>query len=279
MFNISESKLPECLKDENRINVLFAPTRSRSVNPKDWDNKISSWKNIIKVYCDTNDVYIFTLLSLNKAFIRNGRPPSCLSDVLNEMKKSGEIQSLEEFLTKNPRTWSGWATNVFVKRPFAWSYNKLKNSVYTTDTKEQQLVHLEVIISKCNDLINSIPDNYKKKLISLKELLNILNKDSTNVEDIKLLLHYMSNQTLIDITYLNNNKQTELETTLIKFCVGESGLITELDIGVYTLEKNEKIILKSIEEMEDNIQSCIKEAKMHLSKNHRQMVSNLQMSE
>lgn len=279
MFNISESKLPECLKDENRINVLFAPTRSRSVNPKDWDNKISSWKNIIKVYCDTNDVYTFTFLSLNKAFIRNGRPPSCLSDVLNEMKKSGEIQSLDEFLTKSPRTWSGWATNVFVKRPFAWSYNKLKNSVYTTDTKEQQLVHLEVIISKCNDLINSIPDNYKKKLISLKELLNILNKDSTNVEDIKLLLHYMSNQNLIDITYLNNNKQTELETTLIKFCVGESGLITELDIGVYTLEKNEKIILKSIEEMEDNIQSCIKEAKMHLSKNHRQMVSNLQMSE
>ncbi|XP_072376235.1 charged multivesicular body protein 7 [Diabrotica undecimpunctata] len=275
MFNISEENLPECLQDENRLNVLFAPIRNRSVNPKDWDNKISSWKTIIKAYCDSNDIYTFTLSSLNAVFVRNGRPPSCLSEVLSEMERIGDIQPLEVFLKKNNHSWTGWATDLLVKRPFIWSFNKVKSSMFTQDKSQQSMVILEVIKSKCDQLLKSVPDNFKNKLISLKDILDILNKSPTYIDDVKLILHYMSNNNLVDITHLTSKNENELETTLIKFTDGsKNNSISELDIGIYTLEQNEKVVLKGIEEMEDTIEKCTQEAKMHLAKNHRQMAKS-----
>lgn len=272
MFDIPKENIPECLLDENRINVLFAPIRNKSVNPKDWDNKISSWRTIIKAYCESNDIYTFTVSSLNKVFIRNGRSPPCLPEVISEMEKNGDVQRLDIFLKNNPKTWTGWATDVFVKTPFIWSYNKLKSSIFASDSSQQPRVILEVIKTKCETILNVLPNNYKNKLVSLKDILSIIKKTPNDIEDVKLLLHYMSNKNLIDVTKLNSNNQNELETTLIKFSDGTTNsVITEVDIGVYTLEQNEKIILKGIEEMEDNIEKCINEAKIHLSKHHRQM--------
>ncbi|XP_057670926.1 charged multivesicular body protein 7 [Diorhabda carinulata] len=273
MFDIPNENLPDCLLDENRINVLFAPIRNKSVNPKDWDNKISSWKTIIKTYCESNDIYTFTVSSLSKVFIRNGRSPPCLPEVISEMEKNGDIQRLDLFLKNNPKTWTGWATDIFVKTPFVWSFNKLKSSLFTTDSSQQPKVFIEIIKTKCDTILKILPNNYKNKLISLKDLLSIIKKTPNDIEDVKLLLHHMSNKNIIDITKLNSNNKNELETTLIKFSDTNS-TISEVDVGVYTLEQNEKIILKGIEEMEDNIEKLIKEAKVHLSKHHRQMAKS-----
>lgn len=275
MFNIPAEKLPDVLKDEKRINVLFAPFRNRSVNPKDWENKISSWKTIIKVYCGTNDVYSFTLSSLNNVFIRNGRPPSCLREVIAEMAKEGEVQIMEVFLKRNSEGWSGWAADILIKRPLSWSYNKLKNTLFTEVNCDHAYVHLGVVTSKCDILLSLIPDKCKNKLISFQDLLTILDKKSSDVDNIKLLIHYLANQRKLDTTTVSNkNEKNELQTVLIKFANGEKVIpISEIDIGIYTLEKNEKMISKNIEHLEDEIQKCLKEAKIHLSKNHRQMVS------
>ncbi|KAJ8969534.1 hypothetical protein NQ314_001717 [Rhamnusium bicolor] len=276
MFQIPAEKLPDLLKDEQRINVLFAPLRNRSVNPKDWENKISSWKTIIKLYCESNEIYSFTLSSLKNVFIRNGRPPSCLNEVIEEMAKSREIQIIDIFLKKSSDSWSGWATDILIKRPLSWSYNKIKNSIFTTVNTDQSYVHSEVINSKCDALISSIPDKFKNKLISLHDLLTVLEKCSSQADNIKLLLHNLLNHRKIDITKLNNNKnKDELETLLIKFGDGNKVTpISEIDIGIYTLEKNEKLISRNIESLEDEIQQCINEAKIHLSKNHRQMAKS-----
>ncbi|XP_023020635.2 charged multivesicular body protein 7 [Leptinotarsa decemlineata] len=277
MFGIPEEILPECLKDEQRINVLFAPLRNRSVNPKDWDSKISSWKTIIRSYCQANDIYTFTLSSLSNVFIRNGRPPSCLQEVLCDMHKNGEIQPLDEFSRKMAPTWTGWATDVLIKKPVVWSFNKIKNSVFTLDTSQQSFVHLEVIKSKCNDLLKSLPDSRKNKLISLKDLLTSLEKSYNQADNVKLLLHHLANQRIIEVTKLDSNKQSDdLDTFLIKFGDGNGKVcpITETDTGIYTLEQNEKVISRSLEELEDNIQACVQEAKMHLAKNHRQMAKS-----
>uniref|UniRef100_V5H4X7 Charged multivesicular body protein n=1 Tax=Anoplophora glabripennis TaxID=217634 RepID=V5H4X7_ANOGL len=273
MFSIPAEKLPDVLKDEKRINVIFAPLRNKTVNPKDWENKISSWKTIIKIYCDAHDVYSFTLSSLNNVFIRNGRPPSCLREVITEMAKDGEIQIMEVFLKKCSESWSGWATDILIKRPLSWSYNKLKNTLFTEIDHDCAYVHLNVVNSKCDTLLSRIPDNFKNKLISLKDLLTILDKKSTDVDSIKLLLHNLTNQHKLNTVILNDkNKKDVLETVLIKFANGEKvHPVSEIDIGIYTLEKNEKVISKNIENLEDEIQKCINEAKIHLSKNHRQM--------
>ncbi|KAJ8921779.1 hypothetical protein NQ315_008405 [Exocentrus adspersus] len=274
MFGIPAESLPDVLKDETRLNVLFAPLRSRTVNPKDWEYKISCWKNIIRTYCDTNDIYTITLSSLNNAFVRNGRPPSCLREVITEMAKEGDVQIMEVFLKNNPSNWSGWATEILIKRPLSWSYNKLRTTIFSET--EKNYVHLEVINSKCEKLMSLVSSkNYKNKLINLQEVLTLLGKTSVDIDNVKLLLHNLTNQHLVDTVVLNQDQNKQLETVLIKFGDGAKVMpISEIDVGIYTLEKNEKLILKNIEELEEEIQTCVREAKMNLLKNHRQMAKS-----
>lgn len=269
MFKIPEENLPECLREEQRVNVLFAPLRSRSVNSKDWDSKILSWKNIIKVYCETNNVYSFTLSHLNNVFVRNGRTPYCLSEVIQDMVRNGEIQAYEIFIKKKSETWSGWATDILLRRPLSWSMDKI-SSILTTKEQDLPYVHLETVEIKCKSLLDSIPEKYKNKLISLKDLLNILGPD-INVDSAKLLLCHLTNKNKAYVTNIEGKDETE--TFLIKFADGsKTTSISHTDIAIYTLERNESLIFKSMESLEDSIQECVREAKMHLSKNHKHLV-------
>lgn len=274
MFNIPENNLPDCLKDQNRINVLFAPLRNKSVNSKDWEDKISTWKFIIKVYCETNDIYSFTLSSLNEVFIRHGRPPPCLKEVIDDMIRNRDVEVIEIFLRKTSHTWSGWLTDMVIKRPLSWSYNAMKKTVFSTVSS--QYVHLEVVKNKSENFLSLVPDLYKNKVVSFKELLQILNKDISNTENIKLLLHVLENQQKIAVKVLtNHNESNDLDTLLIK--IGDGKIqkpITDIDVGIYTLEQNEKLISKHVEDLEDEIDSCIKEAKNHLAKKHRQLAKS-----
>lgn len=275
MFGIPENKLPECLKDENRLNVLFAPLRNKSVNSKDWEDKITTWKSIIKIYCETTNKYYFTLSSLNEVFIRHGRPPPCLSEVLNDMIRNHEVEVMDLFLKKVSHTWSGWLTDVVIKRPLSWSYNTVKKSIFPTING--RYVHLEVVKNKSEELLHLIPENFKNKVLSFKELLAALNYSSDNTENFKLLLHYLENQQKISVKLLQNHSgKNELDTLLIKFGDGHSVTpVSDIDVGIHTLEQNEKLISKHVEDLEDQVDKCIEEAKSHLQKKHKQLVSEI----
>nr|CAH7741053.1 unnamed protein product [Callosobruchus chinensis] len=272
MFGIPHEKLPDVCRDEQRINVLFAPLRSDKVNPKDWETKISHWKILIRTYCEANKVYSFTLSTLSNVFIRNGRPPSCLKEVLEDMKYKGEIQLIEVFRRKNNSTWSGWATDILIKRPLLWTYNKLKESVAASNT-EEIYVHLELVKTQSVELLQRIPEKLKNRVISLKQLMNLLGNND-NVENIKLLIHYLESTQQISVTI--NNEKDHLESLLIKFGDGHKiAPISDTDIGIHTLEKNEKILTEQLETLEDEVEHIVNEAKMHINKKHRQMAKNL----
>ncbi|CAH1953883.1 unnamed protein product [Acanthoscelides obtectus] len=271
MFGVPDEKLPDFCRDEQRVNVLFAPLRSRQANPKDWETKISHWKICIRAYCEANKVYSFTLSSFTSVFVRNGRPPSCLKEVLEDMKNNGEIQLLEIFLRRNKSTWSGWATDVLIKRPLLWSYNKLKGSI-TLNKTEETYVHLELVKSQSEELLKRIPEKMKNRVVTLKELVNLL--ENQRVENIKLLLHYLENTQQISVAI--DNGKDQLESLLIKFGDGHKvSPISEADMGIHTLEKNETILTKQLEALEDEIEDIVKEAKVQLTKKHRQMAKNL----
>ncbi|KAF7283845.1 hypothetical protein GWI33_022881 [Rhynchophorus ferrugineus] len=275
MFGIKDNQLPSPLKDESRLNVLFAPLRNKSVNPKDWADKISTWKYIIKTYCEANEIYFFSLASLNNTFIRNGRPPPCLKEVLDDMARNYEIESKDTFMKKCNITWSGWLTDIMIKRPFNWSYNTVKNTIFTTSTKDIVYVHVDVINSKSTELLAQLPAKYRNELLSFKDLLNILNKDISNADNIKLLLHNLNLQKKIAIKTITGTNINDLDSLVIKVSEdGGSANITDIDIGVYKLKENEQILSNNIEDLEDRIDHCIIEAKSHLQKNHKQMAKN-----
>lgn len=269
MFQIPEEKLPDFAKDEQKVSVLFAPLRNRTVNPRDWDNKINCWKILISLYCKSNDVYSFTLQSMNKVFVRNGRPPVCLKDVLEQMLKDGDIIPLEKFDSKSPETWSGWATDVLIKRPLVWSFNKLKNSMFDP-SDNITYVEIGVINEKSTQLFNLIPKDYLNKVINMNDLLSILKKDRSYSSSVKMLLHNLTNQKKV---FVHTSNIVDDETYMIKFTDKNTAApINEMDIGIYSLEKNEKLLTETIEKLEDEIQSLIKQAKAQLAKGHKQSV-------
>ncbi|XP_060524025.1 charged multivesicular body protein 7 [Cylas formicarius] len=267
MFNIPPEKLPSWLPDEERLNVLFGPLRNREVNQRDWEDKISSWKAIIKIYCEANNIFCFTLSNLKEVFQRHGRPPNCLEEVIESMLKNKEIEILESFNRKPAETWSELALNVILK-PVTWSFTKMKTKIFYS-LNDCQFVHLEVVKNKSQTLLSSVPESYRKKLINAHELTKLSNMNS-KTSDIKLLLHYLYLKDKIDIRNINARTQNELESIVLKiYEAGKDKTITELDIGIYILEENENLLSKHIETMEDEIQNCLKNAKIHLAQKHR----------
>lgn len=274
MFDIPDEHLPDFARDKDRLTVLFAPLRNRTVNPKDFDSKLASWKTLIQLYCIYNNVYSFALSDLNKVFVFNGRSPSCLEVVVQEMIKNGELLLVEVFSKSNPSTWSGWFTDIVVKRPVSWSLTKIRNSFFNP-SREENYVHLNVVKNKSEELLKILPETFKNKLISLEELLVIIG-NRTSQENVQLLLHNLIKQQKIDITNLNKNNTSEHSSNiLIKFGDGQKvKQITDMDLAVYTLEKNEKLLLQNIEKLEDEVENTNKEAKEHLKKGHKQMAKN-----
>lgn len=273
---LPKDKLPECWDDEERVNVLFAPFRNRSVNPQDWDSKMAFWKNLIATYCTVNKVYTFKTTDLLKVFNKNGRSPGCLAIIVEEMLKNGEIQVMDKFLQRPPDTWGGWATNIFIKKPVLWSYSKIKDTLISPNA-EFTYVHLEATQIGAEDLVSSIPDKYRNKVINLKELLEITGLDTTKAEYVKLLLHHLVCQGKADLKELReqNNQDTLLHNVLVKFGdVKKVTLISEIDISIHILEQNEKTLVKNIETLENEVNAAVSDAKSYLAKGSRQTVSN-----
>lgn len=264
---------PECWNDQQRLNVLFAPIRSRSVNPQDWDSKYNFWKTLISDYCDYCGIYIFKVSDLEEAFKKDGRTPKCLEMVVKEMERIGECVPLSCFLEKNADNWSGWAANVFVKKPLLWSYNAIKNVVIPPE-KDVTYVHRETVRKKARQLLMSLPDEKKNKVLCLRELLAL--KDICNgVNNIKLLLHYLvkENKAAIKELYTASaDTKDKYEHFLIKLDNKGVQPITDVEVGIHTLEQNEKALLENIEKLEDEIMELKENAKKHLAKGHRHTV-------
>ncbi|KRT81526.1 hypothetical protein AMK59_5143 [Oryctes borbonicus] len=262
---LPEDKLPEYWNDEARINVLFAPFRDKSVNPKDWEFKLEFWKNLIYSYCTYNQVYFFTQQELGKIFMKNGRSPACLGIVIEQLYRDGNIKPLDSFLQKSPESWGKWIVDSFVRKPVVWSFTKIKSSIITTNANIAY-AHLNAIETASQELLDNIPANMKNKIIELKSLAEHLHFN--NHEQLNILIHDLYCKRRLSVKILQNGGDT---ITLIKFhdVNGIKGIIDK-DIDIYTLRRSEETLVKDIEKLEKQVIQLISDAKRYLSKSQRQ---------
>lgn len=271
---VPQEKLPESWNDKDRVNVLFAPFRTRTVNPHDWDAKYLFWKSFIKDCCVHSKVYSFKLDDLQTIFKKDGRIPACLSTVIEQMVLNNEVQSVEQFLQKPIKSWSSWATNL-IKKPVLWSLEKVKQSV-TSPKSDEIYVHLSAIETEADSLLLSIPDNFKGKVINFDQLLSVLNISPNRSNNIKLLLHHLLCKDQVDVKELENNTKSTSHNLLLKFGdIQKIKPISDIEISTYILEQNEVTLTTKLEKLENEVQEILDEAKNHLTKGLRQMVSNI----
>ncbi|XP_054261197.1 charged multivesicular body protein 7 isoform X2 [Macrosteles quadrilineatus] len=158
-------------KQEARLNVLYSPFRKKEVNPQDWESKMSYWKCNITNWCIASQICVFSQSKLQTVFVRNGRPASCLTTVLENMIRNNEVIRLEELLSKDQPTlqsWSTWAVNCFIKAPVVWSFSKMKESLISKpdDRCDEEYVHLTVLKVNNKTLIKLARDSERVSLIN-----------------------------------------------------------------------------------------------------------------
>lgn len=115
-------------QDDSRMNVMFSPFRPKSLDPIAWESKFKFWDLLIKRYCIFHKISSFSVAFLKKAFIRNGKSPSCLENVVEELLLLKKIDLAENYnnYSLTQESLVSWLVKSMVKSPLNWTLNKIK---------------------------------------------------------------------------------------------------------------------------------------------------------
>ena len=121
---VNMSDLCEEWSDDERMKVMFAPLRSKELNPESWNSKIQFWSSLIKKHCEGSRQCSFTIRQLETVFARDGVSPHCLAQVLTELTNSGEILDARRYVSqlRAASSWSSWVSS------FGWRAVQVVNN-------------------------------------------------------------------------------------------------------------------------------------------------------
>jgi len=111
MVHVAVEEICQEWKDDKRMNALFAPVGDKNLNPESWKAKIKFWIDLIEEWSLKNDIILLDISALKKVFIRNGKSPYCLEDVIAEACKSGQFCATDEYLKNvaaSHQSWGAW---------------------------------------------------------------------------------------------------------------------------------------------------------------------------
>lgn len=128
---------PACWhNDDARMSVLFAPFRSKSLNPINYDTKLLFWTQLIGRYCDHKGSANCTLAELRTVFRRANRAPHSLHTVLHEMRTAGQTLALATFLEAPAHTWRQWAQRR-IGAAIAWPVQRVAASLWPSAQQQK----------------------------------------------------------------------------------------------------------------------------------------------
>lgn len=85
---MNKTGYPSEWANDQVMDVLFSPFRgSRDVNPRSWDSKMKFWADMVRKHCVDNKILIIDARGLTQVFERNGKVPTCLNMVLDDLKR------------------------------------------------------------------------------------------------------------------------------------------------------------------------------------------------
>lgn len=263
-------RMPKCWNDEERINALFSPFRSKLANPQDWTSKYKFWQNLIYDWLKYTMRSSFSIADLNHVFKRKGCTPLCLTTVVEELHRNNEIIPENEFLKEPCDSWAAWSIDLFVKRPLSWSFVKVKSYIVNNEVnKEARYIHLQIIKELGNDVLVILEEKKENVLMPFSEILKDCKcKIDENISDNTLMLILIWLRREKKITFRKSETENEL---LIKIVIHSSDNITEIEEGLYKLIKQENELIKEIELMEKEKINIINETKSYLAKGLRQV--------
>jgi len=112
--------------NDQRMNALFAPLRSRELNPEAWNGKVKFWSELISKWSRSSRTLSFDVSKLKTVFVRDGKHPYCLEEVIQHTTQEGTTVSLQSFLNSQRSPHQSWG---------AWMISKGASAVKTVGSK------------------------------------------------------------------------------------------------------------------------------------------------
>ncbi|XP_066449530.1 charged multivesicular body protein 7 isoform X2 [Eleutherodactylus coqui] len=247
--------LPLEWDDDERMYFLFSAfKRSRDVDSADWDSKIAFWIPLIVKHAKAQGLLSITLRQVQAAFTRNGITPLGLETVVQEMLRRGSLQRESDFTTSITSGWVSWGLRQLVVKPLRWTLGSVLGGQLNLD---EPFVVPEVIKEQADLVLQK----YQSSPLSSVPLLC--------EEDVhglcKDLIPSQSAFQLVLLQLLKDKKICLLQRDgekLVKFVKeGNVTPIGDTDLGIYELQKSEKLLSERLESACDESTRLTEEAK------------------
>jgi len=271
--------------DSDRVNVLYAPFRSKSLNPESYEAKLKFWTETIEKWLEQENTFKFKICDLANDLQANSRKPLCLEDVVIDMKDiQKNIIESKDFVNGFQESWT-WkilkaGTSYLVSTLSPKSKDQQKREINTTE-----FIHLGIFEKRAQNLLEIIKSS--KKDFCKKS--DILKAD----KDLDILLGYLQFKSgSIDIceideeVYIKDSKFNDTDIAVLKLKISIANLETtieeleqkiskkriEIKIAIKDSSRSKaKIILKQVKHLDLDL-----EKKMTSVENLRQVLESIQ---
>eukprot|EP00092_Neocalanus_flemingeri_P035997 GFUD01039195.1.p1 GENE.GFUD01039195.1~~GFUD01039195.1.p1 ORF type:complete len:423 (+),score=142.15 GFUD01039195.1:44-1312(+) len=245
--------------DNERMSVMFAPMRHKELNPESWNSKILFWGSLISKWVLHNKKCCVTLEVLEKAFLRDGKSPHCLQEVVSECVKTGLVVDQARFVASiaHKGTWGGWVKSV------GWgAVQSLGDRV--VGHNPSSLVVPQVAEKLMEEMLSKLKS--VKPLLKLKQYLFLTEEDLEDFRDSDSqgLIEFLCAKKLVEIKVVENTKiyKISLDNSIVAF--------DETDVGIIKLHQTLGILDTDIESLEDEVKNLGDKVKQLLKSNSRQ---------
>ncbi|XP_058832436.1 charged multivesicular body protein 7 [Topomyia yanbarensis] len=279
MYVLEESFYPDTWQDDSRMGVLLAEFRVRSVNPENYDSKMKFWKEMIRNYCNHKGSALVSIIELKQVFKRKGTSPYCLQVVFDDMIREKQLLSSEQFRKESQESWTGWAVDVFIRKPVGWGFGVVKDKLIGSSQDENaEFVCLEVVMKQADVLEKFLQEQNKHNiLISMEDFTDLTKNSGMSIDGINLVLHHMVRQQRVYIDRSASETREE-NKWLLKFAVpgAKAQPITDIERSIYNLEQTEQDLLKIVDKLDQDIADSVELVKGNIREGKKQLAkSNL----
>ncbi|XP_059192874.1 charged multivesicular body protein 7 [Centropristis striata] len=261
MSNSTEMTLPPEWDDDERMNFMFSDfSENRDVNTTDWDSKMDFWTALIIKCCRERGTVCVSLQDLNKTFRRKEKSPLGLATVVQSMARGGKIQRESEFAANVDCGWVSWGVGLLLVKPLKWTFSTLLGS--SRVPLEESFVVLELVKEKAAELLRVYRSSEyaNHSIMSFQELCTLSSDVCTDESTLCMALLQLQRDKQVTVSLHEGEK-------IVKFCqTGQDRIspVSDVDMGIYQLQRSEKLLGERVEKLGLEADKCKEEAKVLL---------------
>ncbi|KAE8292611.1 Charged multivesicular body protein 7 Chromatin-modifying protein 7 [Larimichthys crocea] len=251
--------LPPDWDDDERMNFLFSDFKeNRDVNTSDWDGKMDFWSALVLKSCRHRGTVCVSLQELNDTFRRRERAPLGLPTVLQSLARCGKIQRESEFAANVDCGWLSWGVGLLLVKPLKWTFSTLLGSSREVPLEESFVV-IELVKEKAAELLRVYRSSEfaNSSILSFQELCALSADVCADESTLCMALLQLQRDKQVTVSLHEGEK-------IVKFCQpGQDRVspVSDVDIGVYQLQRSEKLLGERVEKLGLEADKCKEEAR------------------